>query len=285
MGAPTAADALRYDARGRLLVNAQLGENALVFRLDSAASHSIVYETAGWLLALTPSEGGRKRVVTATGARWVPVYEGLPLTALCHSLDLAEILTLPDPDDGAAVGLIGVDFLRGKTVLMNKITETLTLHDDGGSATALGLSPIQGRPVGYRSLAIRLRINGLDIDAIVDTGASHSILNGVALKEIRRLQPENTPLVTGGPVRSVSAGGGRVGARAGRLDHLIIGPRQYRKILVTFADLPVFRTFGATTAPAMILGMDILGKSSFALDLKRYRLFLPSDGQPEGSVP
>lgn len=264
---------ITLDADGRVLVDVEVaGQGPFPFLLDTAASRTVLYRTFVSLLGLEAVPFRSARVMTATGRKEMQLYRVGTFQALGRALDVDETVAMPDPANGDQYGILGVDIMRGRKLLIEARGAQLLGHDDDlPEGTWLR---IQGRPVGPRggrSVAVMVRVGSLEIPAILDTGAGLTVLNGAALDALRESSSED--IQTEGA--SLSAAGGTVPARMVNLPPISVGDWQLPAKRVAVAQLPVFAMSGAARVPAMILGADMLLEApGLVIDFARWSLYV-----------
>ncbi len=251
-----------------------LGTENLVFRVDTAAERTILYQSAAFLLDLDMLPLKSQRIYTATGFKSFPVFRAPALSAFGRAFALGEIVALPDPRDGSAVGIIGTDFLAGHILHIRASTGEIGALPADADFAPSRMTRLRGFAVARGAIALTVRIGDLDVPAIIDTGASESVLNSALIRQLSRLTPDHIPEVEDTERLSLEAGAGTLRGRRGRLKAIIMGPQTYRDVPVVVADLPIFTLLGARQAPAMIMGMDLLGRQDFAVDFQRYELWV-----------
>ena len=116
-----------------------------------------------------------------------------------------------------------------------------------------------------------MTIGDVRLPAIVDTGASHSVVNRAAVSllvegGLFRERPDTVTIMTSagvelGVILKIDQPK-RINETDWQVDELIA------------ADLPIFTLLGARKIPAMVLGMDLLGGKDIAIDFRGWRLFL-----------
>lgn len=259
---------LERDAFGRLMAGVYVnGEGPFPFIVDTGASRSVIYRSLTALMDIEAVPFKSRSIITAGGYRRVQVFDVKDLFALGQTLEIEDTVALPDIIGSHAKGLIGVDVLAGRTLLMKPLEDlAILLARSDSLGNSAGWSHVQGRPVAYGSLALEVEIGGITIPLIVDTGASHTVINSAGAEAIARSgikEKEASAVIAG--VRS---------SRQMVVPELTLGERRIGETELYVADVPVFRMLGAGSVPAMILGMDILGDQDFAIDFKNWRLYL-----------
>ncbi|UTW60161.1 aspartyl protease family protein [Kordiimonas sp. SCSIO 12603] len=259
---------LERDAYGRLMVGVHVnGEGPFPFILDTGASRSVIYRSLTALMDIQAVPFKSRSIVTARGYRRVQVFDVRDLFALGQTLQVEDTVALPDVIGSQAKGLIGVDVLTGKTLLMKPKDDLAVLLDSSDDFREEdGWSYIQGRPVAYGSLALEIEIGGVTVPLIVDTGASHTVINTSGAEAMARSgieEKETSARIAG--TRST---------KQMLVPDLVLGDLEIGNAELYVADIPVFVLLGASNVPAMILGMDVLGEHEFAIDFKTWRLYI-----------
>lgn len=275
---------LEFDAYDRPLLTAYLdkaGDQPLIFRFDSAASRTVLYSSSAYLLGLETLSYQTRRVYTATGYRYFPIFETGDLRSLGLVFPLKNTVALSDPEDGSAIGLLGVDVFRDRILKLDFERGKAGILANSSDIDMAKYHEIKGRKVARGFLAVNITISGVDIPAVVDTGASHTVANPAATALIERISPDNqiNPKYQKEnkykrPVRQVTAAGGVLTGSTLKITNARIGSEIITDIDIVSGDLPIFQILGARQAPAMILGMDILGRRNLILDFERYRLYV-----------
>lgn len=266
-GYPVEAD--RY---GRLMVGVHVnGIGPFPFIVDTGASRSVIYRslTADMKLAAVPNKS--RNVITANGYKRVLIYPLRDIYALGHTLELTETVALPDIPNSSAKGLIGVDLLAGKTLLVQPGQALASLLENAETLSVdAGWRFEQGRAVAYGSLALELDMGGVQVPLVVDTGASDTVINVAGaealLRSARGIKTEK--------ITAVIARGRTVARERLVVPEFMLGGKSFKDTSIYVADVPVFRLLGAGKVPAIILGMNVLDQQDFAIDFEEWRLYL-----------
>lgn len=279
---PAATTKLKQDEQGRVLVDVAVrGEGPYPFLLDTAASRTVMYRTLVSVLGLEAVPFRSRRVMTATGTREMQLYRIGELKALGKSLQVKETVAMPDPSVDGISGILGIDILRGHVLMLDRTG--VRLDDDRNVKREPGWLDLKARAVGYGSLAATVVIKGVEIHALVDTGSGATVLNGPAFEALQEIIPAG---VTDDQA-SVSASGRAMAAHVIKVPGMTIGDWELGEQRLVSAHLPIFSTFGASRAPAMILGMDVLLQAdTVAMDFKRWRMMVrPREAAAQSAQP
>lgn len=273
---------LTMDSYGRLMVGARVnGYGIYPFIIDTGAGRSIFYRTLTAEIGLEAIPNKSRRVITAAGYKRVQIYPVQDFYVLGQSLGLSETVTLPDISGSEARGLVGVDLLMGRTLLIRPLEMTVNLFENAETVSAMGWPYEQGRPVAVGSLALEIEVGGITIPVLVDTGASDTVINKAGAETLLRsgsgIQSERTTAVV--------ARGQNVAREKLIISNIAFAERAFSESEIYVADIAIFRLLGAQRVPAIILGMDVLGQQGFAVDFKSWRLYLEPNTVPIVSNP
>jgi hypothetical protein len=246
------------------------GQGPFRLVLDTGASHSAltarVAEQVG--IALDPA-----RTVTlrgATGSVEVPL---VPVETLEFGDLLVEPRRLPIVPDalGGAEGILGTDGFAGKRIHIDFRKDSITIMRSRNQRAASDYATIPVRFLHGRLLVVDAYLGGLPVKAVIDTGGQATLGNEalrVALAERRRRQErEARPDNVTGATLDVQVGN-RVATPS-----LAMGEILVRNPAMTFADFAIFEHWKMTDAPAMLIGMDVLGLlDTLIIDYRRKEL-------------
>lgn len=245
------------DLTGRLSTAISIdGQGPFRFMVDTGAERTVIAEDIAQRLALPR---GRQvlvqGIVLGQPAALVRIQRLQIGSLVCTQL---EVPTLPRTMLNAD-GYLGLDVLDGRRVIFDFIGRTLTVTKPQGFFSALWT---RGDEVRVRTLGSsgRLRATDCDVDgvraaAFLDTGAQVSVSNSVLYAALQRHRGSQTMPAT--TTLTGVTGGSVVGATT------LIDMIRLNELALTFepvvvADLPVFRLFGLSEQPALLIGMDCL---------------------------
>jgi predicted aspartyl protease len=266
-------DRLSEDDQGRFVVDTYIGEKGpYPFVIDTAASRTVAYRRLPVALGINAIPQRSKRILTATGRSEALVYPIKGIRALGKELEIEETIAIAAPPGrGGVYGLIGVDLLRSKTLAFYLQQAKVQLYENIRDMPGYkNWNMTQGRAVGYGSLAMTVTIEGVEVHAIIDTGASFTVMNEVAyqaLPDAVKNSQERRQL------RNIQSAGGIRRGKTVSVDNFMLGVKKYDDVQIIASDLPIFTAFGARRAPAIIIGTDILGRGEFAIDFRNWRLY------------
>lgn len=258
---------MREDSGGRPVISVSVnGTTPLDFVVDTAAAQSVVMPRLVERMALEP-DARTAEVQGASGRQGARVHSLRSLTSDAFELHDLRAVELPNGSATDAWGIVGMDGFRQLRVTFN--------HGDGVFAVGPSGPPQEGESVVPALIRgtfaiVEVRLDGVSVRAVVDSGAARSIANPAALAALG-WQPDDARLGEARPVQGATSQ--RVAGRLGRVDALRLGNLTITNVPITFSDLPVFGALGLGDGPALILGSDVLGRlDSYAIDYPRREL-------------
>jgi len=260
-----------FDSGGRPSALVTVNDTAqYVFVIDSAAQRTTIGPAIVADFELQPDPDNQVQVQGAAGIDFMDLYrvasieigrqraeDGIYIAAqIAHG-----------GDDLGHDGILGQDFFAGSQIQFD-------FENRRVSFGALDLSDSESAiPVDwlYSSFAlIEVQIDGVDVRAIVDTGAAHSIANFALMEALGlsrdELEAEESIV---GITQHIST------RYAGFASGVRIAETTSAETAIEFSGSPIFRTFGVENEPALILGMDVLSLfPGFALDYQADAFYL-----------
>ncbi len=233
------------------------------FIIDTAASVTAVSPQLAQTLHLSAAAGMGPAMHGASGNQSLPIYQLTEIKSAVFDQTNVVAAGLPATSFGARHdGIIGIGAWRGKRLELDFAANRLSL---GPSGAHDGFTNVPANPWGPGFLLVDIEIDGVRGKALVDTGASRTMLNMAYQKALGyaagdpRLSPDE-PI--GGATSDRTAAFKTVGGT------LTVGGRvSFEKPRITFADAEIFRTLGIDDDPAVILGADIWKRTkAIALD-------------------
>lgn len=245
------------DASRRMAVKVMVGgKGPFSFLVDTGAERTVIARELAERLGL--AQGEKLRLATIGGSTTVPSYRVAALQMQKLHLASVDAPAFFGHHIGAA-GLIGVDMLEQRRVLIDFRKESMQVLDSRRKAPSL-IKDDDAIVVTARNSAGRLilsdaRLNGKRIDVIVDTGAQTSVGN-LALKRLVASKRANRFPFTATILDAVT--GEAVPATQTAIKRIVINGMDVNDLPVAFADSQAFRALGLHERPALLLGMDSL---------------------------
>lgn len=276
-----AADAhlYRLDDVGRIHILAHVdGRGPFEFLLDTAAGRTTINRSLVYRMDLEPHPFKSLQVRTATGLVASQIYTLGGLSALGQTVRLGTVPALEAVKESGRYGIIGVDLLRGHVLHLGRSGQGVRLLTTAQPFQQANWTLYQGRPVGRGSLALDVTLGDVRLPAVIDTGASQSVIN---LPAMRALIADGAFLEIESTARIITAAGRQRGGtiRAAKAKRINDTPWEVSRL--TVADLPIFSFLGAKRVPAMILGMDLLADKDFAIDFQAWSLYLRTEPETQ----
>nr|WP_180166571.1 aspartyl protease family protein [Stenotrophomonas sp. SbOxS2]NYT99422.1 hypothetical protein [Stenotrophomonas sp. SbOxS2] len=254
--------ALKMDDRGRPVISAHINDRGpFDMVIDTAAQTSLLVPSLVEELALRPLEGEMtiNGAVDAQSARMYPIER--ISTGLFDDHQLA-ILALPNGSLTSARGIIGMERFTGSKIAFNVADSTLSIAPS--SAAGAGHATVAGATGDNGLLHVPMQLEGVTVQALVDTGAGPSVGN-LALLEALGMRWDDPRLKPAGAIRGATQG--LSSAWVAQLGTVALGPVVFRNVPIIFSN-----TDGSPT-PSLILGTNLLGLlQGYAVDFPRAEL-------------
>jgi predicted aspartyl protease len=168
---------------------------------------------------------------------------------------------------GGADGILGLDSLQNQRVLLDFARREISVADAERLGGNRGYEiVVKARERLGQLIITTARLDGVQVDVIVDTGAQGSIGNLALLERLRRNRELAGTEMT--DINGITMGGAVRVAR-----QLELGRASVQNFPILFADSHAFRSLGLSDEPALILGMSELKLfRRVAIDFKTRRV-------------
>ncbi len=256
---------LRFDGK-YVLVPVSVGNQSLIFILDTAAGGSVVSPATRDAVGFSDKDGEISEVVGAGGT---VNYQSLRVPSIVvgghvqknFNVTVIDLKKFQKKDSQPYAGLLGNDFLRRFDVEINLPAARMRLYPHGadGLITISRLSKRRSVPNLAASegfIVFNVLVEGKPVEAILDSAAPASVLNWQAAKQVGV-----TPETKGVKRREQGIGG--LGTQVAdtylyRFKKIKVGKMQFKPDETRIADLSIFRALGLNKKPAMLFGLDML---------------------------
>jgi predicted aspartyl protease len=251
---PTPDDAemikLQQERNERVTVPVTIkGQGPFRFMVDTGAQATVVSSALADRLGLTE----RDTAVLVGIASRVPVETtGIPEFSLGgREFYIRTAPIVEGANIGGADGILGLDSLQDQRVLIDFHKERIYVSDAKAAKNRGYEIVVKARRKLGQLIITGARLNGVDVDVIVDTGAQGSIGNMALLDELRhpRSRGQNTMIDVNGSELTTDV-------RTAR--KLEINNMALNDIPIMFADSPTFEALDLEQRPALILGISAL---------------------------
>ena len=252
------------------------GAGPYPFVVETEAERTVISRELAGRLALLA--GAPQKVLSSSGLDIVDTAM-VPTLQLASSRNGLTDLRAPLMSEihlGAA-GLLGIDSLRSKRVVMDFKAMRLTITDAARppKPDSDEIVVTAKRKLG-QLIMVDASADGQRISVVIDTGSAVTVGNPALRMQLKR----RGKLGTLTPINIISVTGGTTVADYGAIAHAKLGNVTIDSIPVAFADAQIFHRLGLSKKPAMLLGMDVLrGFDRVSVDYanKTVRFLLPGD--------
>ena len=238
------------DAAQRMTIAVHIGANGpFRFLLDTGAEHTVLSDSLAVRLGL--ARGEHRVISSVAGMLDVATVSLANIQIGRRSFDDPIVPLLP-ASSIQADGILGIDGLRGQRVLLDfshnlmSITDLPEAHEDAGYEIV-----VTAKRRGAQLILTRARIDDIDVDVVIDTGADISIGNRAlqrAMMRYGRATPTRLSSVTGQEIDADLSTGGT----------LVMNRLSISNMEIAYADTRVFASLRLEKRPAILLGMHAL---------------------------
>lgn len=236
--------------------------------LDTGASSSAITQRVADKLGLPiRPESIRLRGVTGTAVASSVRAKTLEVGDL-----LVEGATLPIVADafGGADGVLGEEGLANKRIVIEFRRDRITVAKSHYQRAPPGFVVVPFRYSSRNGLRVKAHVGSIRVTALIDTGAQVTIGN-LALRQALARRRKNQELQEDiiGVTQDIQQ------ATAVQVPSITAGELLVRNAPVRFTDLYIFEHWGMTRKPALLIGMDLLGRlDTLIIDYDRHELQL-----------
>lgn len=258
--------ALRQDRAGRPVISTLFnGRGPFDMVVDTGAQATVIAPALARELKLEPLPGESISVVGVSGSAQVALY---PVDELRTDLFVSRFEALPGLPNASSTdarGILGMaPFSAGKLSFDHREGR---LGFSASSPASPGSVALKGRLEDNGLLHVPLSIDGVVFDALVDTGASATVINWAAMAMLG-WQRDDPRLKAAGGIRGATQSATSV--LSTRLDKVQIGPARLSNVSIV-VTVPV--DGAPAEPPSIILGIDVLSAlGTYAVDFPRAEL-------------
>lgn len=183
-----------------------------------------------------------------------------------------------EADNLGAAGLLGLDSLHAKRLLLNFRTGRMEISDSRKAWRDPHAIIVEARRRKGQLILLDSDVNGMKVNIILDTGTHLSVGNMALMTKL--IRKKRAPAIN--PVSLVSVTGETLDGQLGRIAQIRMGSILLKDMPVMFADAQPFSELGLRDKPALLLGIHALKMfDRVAIDFGRGKIdFL----MPEGSA-
>lgn len=248
------------------------GKGPFRFIIDTGANHSSISPGLVAALGLTPSASDPIRVAGVTGTAIEPSVRIRSLRAGALVIANTSFPVIWSPIMAGADGILGAAGLAGDSLLVDFRRNTVVIRRANGDTIPAGYVRMRANRLGRGLLSIPGFVGDVAVDAIIDTGSPQTLGNMALFRALKAGGKSGTVSVYGA-TKQVSPGEVQV---APAVD---LGEIWIMHAPLVYGDFPIFRFWGLTARPAIILGMDVLGTlDAFSIDFRHAEIGVSLQG-------
>ena len=229
------------------------GKGPFPFVVDTGADRTVLSRELADHLDLKPGESATMHTMTGVGpvrTVRVPTLEvGGGRNDDFNAPALSE-------DNLGAKGLLGIDSLQGRRVVMDfkKGTFSVMASKAVRERVEADMIVVTAKSRYGQLILVDSDIGGVPITVIIDSGAQNSVGN-LALRQMLAKRKKVRNFI---PMTMTDVTGASIAAERAVVDGIRIGGFTITDVAVAFVDAHPFKRFGLLNRPAMLLGMDTL---------------------------
>ena len=276
----------RYAYNGWVTVPVMVnGEGPYDFIIDSGATLSVVFENLAQTQEFPFVEGEPRRILGLIEANDLPPRDIGRIEMGGQAIDNVISVVIRDwaPQRETPQGVLGLDFLGQYAVDIDPATQILKLYQARAPRLVnnRGWSEVRIEPKffgdGRRPLyTVKARIRGQSYPFILDLGASGTVINFPALRDmlaIKGVTTRNYATSLRRPKVQDLFGNERQ-SRLVRIQRIRIGRKSWRDVIVSVYNSEVFNELGLGETPYGLLGIDMFRDRRIVLDFPNDRLYI-----------
>ena len=270
------------DYAGRVVATVMVdGKGPYRFIIDTGANESTISPQLAVALGLAPSVRDSIRVAGITGTAVVPSVAVESLRAGALVITHSQLPVISSPIMIGADGILGAAGLVEDSLLVDFQHNTVEIRPADNAAVPAGYARLQARRLRGGLLSVPGEVGGVPVDAIIDTGSPQTLGNIALYRALYSHPRADTSARVYGVTKQVRPGNVQV---APTVD---LGAIRIGNAVLVFGDFPIFKVWGLTAHPAIILGMDVLGTvDAFSIDFRHAQLGVaPRAYDPNQRIP
>lgn len=251
------------DRSGRVVAPISVnGQGPYRFIVDTGANRSVLSVELAQRLALAPS--GIGDVHTVEGVSPAPLVLGARLSFAGLTLESAEMPILAGGALARADGLLGVDGLHGRRLLISFERRCIEITPSRGAPRLRGWLAIPGRLRFGNLVVLQGRVGDARVNLLLDTGSSSSLANDAlrAVIDARGRRADGVEIDTADEAISPE--------RVLFIRRLRVSELEVQDVTAFVGGFHVFDLWGLSDEPTLLIGMDVLSQArGIAIDYER----------------
>jgi predicted aspartyl protease len=241
------------------------GQGPFRFIVDTGANRSALSQALAERLGLVPIGTGEVHSISGVSIAPLAVVDGFRYGGV--ELAAGTLPIVPAAVLGGEDGLLGVDGMRGRRLRIDFENRCIELGSAERPIRGRGWTTIDGELRFGHLVVIEGRIRGQSVNVLIDTGSDSTLANPAFRNQVSglRVSPERTDYA-----RAYTAGTPIVLESAVLIPRLNFAGVEVSGVTAYVADFHIFRLWGYTSEPALLIGMDVLSQTNaLAIDYER----------------
>jgi predicted aspartyl protease len=268
------ASPTRFDRIGRIVAPVMInGQGPFRLVVDTGASHTTLSPELVARLGLDSTSEDAVMLNGVTGAEVVPAVTIAHLQAGELIVEGARAPVVHSDIMAGADGILGIAGLTRERILVDFRKDRIVIARSKNQPEDRNLLRIPAQRVAGGLLMVITRVGGVNVRAIIDTGAERSLGNAAlaeALRKRGKLLPPR-PTFVFGTTTTVTSGELR------GIPPVMIGDATISQVNLVFGDFHIFKVWDLEDKPTMLIGMDVLGTvSRLIIDYRRREVYVLS---------
>jgi len=256
------------------------GRGPYRFIVDTGANESSISPRLATALGLAPSTSKPLRIAGVTGTEIVPSVPIGSLRAGALVIAHSQLPVIWSPVMTGADGILGAAGLAQDSLLVDFLHNTVVIHPAEGPGIPSGYVRVHATRLSSGLLSVPGEVGGIPVDAIIDTGSPQTLGNMALYRALYSKPGSGGRARVFGVTKQVRPGNVQV---APMVD---LGAIRIGNAVLVYGDFPIFKVWGLTERPAVILGMDVLGTvEAFSIDFRNSEFAIaPRDFDPNQHI-
>lgn len=268
------ASPTRVDRIGRIVAPVMInGQGPFRLVVDTGASHTTLSPELATRLGLDTTSEEAVMLNGVTGAEVVPAVTITRLQAGELVVEGVRAPVIHADIMAGADGILGIAGLRRERILVDFRNDRIVIARSKNQPEDKSLLRIPAQRIAGGLLMVTARVGGVNVRAIIDTGAERSLGNTAlanALRKRGKLLPPR-PTFVFGTTATVIEGEWR------GIPPVILGDATISQVNLVFGDFHIFKVWDVEDKPTMLIGMDVLGTvSRLIIDYRRREVYVLS---------
>jgi predicted aspartyl protease len=265
-----------HDHIGRVVVPVTInGRGPFRFIVDTGANHSTI--TPGLVHTLGLKADGQTSILLQgiTGSTAVSYVSVDRLEAGDFTVEDTTLPIVWAPVMAGADGILGAAGLSDKSLLIDFRRNRVAIASRVDMTARTDTTKIHAARVASGLLVLEGRVNGIPVEAVLDTGSERTLGN-VALQEA--LKKTHGHSERGFVAQVTSVYGATTEVERGEIQFapaITVDTLRLLDVAVVFGDFHIFKVWDMQSRPALILGMDVLGTvNSLSIDYRHRDVYV-----------